>query len=76
MTKTKFQDTLKNGLTEAAGAGKKIAGTVGNGASVAISKGKEQLDKANKKKDEVLSSQQMVDILDICYGKAMDGIPR
>lgn len=76
MTKTKFQDTLKNGLTEAAGAGKKIAGTVGNGASVAISKGKEQLDKANKKKDEVLSSQQMVDILDICYGKAMDGIPK
>lgn len=76
MTKTKFQDTLKNGLTEAAGAGKKIAGTVGNRASVAISKGKEQLDKANKKKDEVLSSQQMVDILDICYGKAMDGIPK
>lgn len=45
MAKTKFQDTLKNGLTEAAGAGKKIAGAVGNGASVAISKGKEQLDK-------------------------------
>ena len=49
MTKTKFQDTLKNGLTEAAGAGKKIAGTVGNGASVAISKGKEQMDKYLKK---------------------------
>ena len=76
MPKTKFQDTLKNGLTEAAGAGKKIAGAVGNGASVAISKGKEQLDKANQKKDEVLSSQQMVDILDVCYGKALDGIPK
>lgn len=76
MAKTKFQNTLKNGLTGATCAGKKIAGAVESGASVAISKGKEQLDKANQKKDEVLSSQQMVDILDVCYGKALDGIPK
>lgn len=76
MAKTKFQDTLKNGLIEAADARKKIADAVGNGASVAISKGKEQLDKATQKKDEMLSSQQMVDILDVCYGKALDGIPK
>lgn len=76
MEKIKFQDTLKKGLTEAASAGKKIAGAVENGASAAISKGKKQMDKANQKKDEVFSSQQMVDILDACYGKALDGIPK
>ncbi len=50
--------------------------TAGDGAAAAISKGKEQLDKANQKKDEALSSQQMVDILDVCYDKALQGIPK
>lgn len=76
MAKAKFQDTLKNGLTGVATVGKKIVDTAGDGAAAAISKGKEQLDKANQKKDEALSSQQMVDILDVCYDKALQGIPR
>ena len=76
MAKAKFQDTLKNGLTGVATVGKKIVDTAGDGAAAAISKGKEQLDKANQKKDEALSSQQMVDILDVCYDKALQGIPK
>ena len=76
MAKAKFQDTLKSGLTGVATVGKKIVDTAGDGAAAAISKGKEQLDKANQKKDEVLSSQQMVDILDVCYDKALQGIPK
>lgn len=76
MAKIKLQDTLKDSLAEAVGAGQKLADAIGNGTSATISKGKEQLDKANQKKDEVLSSQQMVDILDVCYGKALDGIPK
>ena len=51
MAKAKFQDTLKNGLTGVATVGKKIVDTAGDGAAAAISKGKEQLDKANQKKD-------------------------
>ena len=70
MVKAKFQNTLKSGLTGVATVGKKIVDTA------AISKGKEQLDKANQKKDEALSSQQMVDILDVCYDKALQGIPK
>ena len=46
MAKAKFQDTLKNGLTGVATVGKKIVDTAGDGAAAAISKGKEQLDKA------------------------------
>lgn len=76
MAKAKFQDTLKNGLTGVATVGKKIVDTAGDGATAAISKGKEQRDKANQKKDEALSSQQMVDILDVCYDKALQGIPK
>ena len=76
MAVVKFQDTLKNSLSTAANAGKEIAGTVGDGISTVIHKGREQLDKAGQKKDDVLSSQQMVDILDICYGKALEGIPK
>lgn len=76
MVKAKFQDTLKSGLTGVATVGKKIVDTAGDGAAAAISKGKEQLDKANQKKDEALSSQQMVDILDVCYDKALQGIPK
>ena len=29
-----------------------------------------------QKKDEVLTSQHMVNILDVCYGKALEGIPK
>ena len=76
MAKAKFQDTLKSGLTGVATVGKKIVDTAGDGAAAAISKGKEQLDKANQKKGEALSSQQMVDILDVCYDKALQGIPK
>ena len=76
MAKVKFQDTLKSGLTGVATVGKKIVDTAGDGAAAAISKGKEQLDKANQKKNEALSSQQMVDILDVCYDKALQGIPK
>lgn len=56
MAKAKFQDTLKSGLTGVATVGKKIVDTAGDGAVAAISKGKEQLDKANQKKGEALSS--------------------
>lgn len=76
MTKVKLQETLKNSLEGVASTGKKAADAVGKGATAAISKGKEQLDKAGQKKDEILSSQQMVDILDACYDKALDGIPK
>lgn len=76
MAKAKFQDALKSGLTGVATVGKKIVDTAGDGAAAAISKGKEQLDKANQKKDEALSSQRMVDILDVCYDKALQGIPK
>lgn len=76
MANVKFQDKFKSGLAEATSAGKKIVGVVGEGATGVISKGKEQLDKAGQKKDEMLSSQQMVDILDVCYGKALNGIPK
>lgn len=76
MASIKFQDKFKSGLAEATSAGKKIVGVVGEGTSGVISKGKEQLDKAGQKKDEMLSSQQMVDILDVCYGKALNGIPK
>ena len=76
MVKTKFQDTLKSGLTGVANAGKKIVDTAEDGVAAAISKGKEQLNKANQNKDDALSSQQMIDILDVCYEKALQGIPK
>ena len=76
MKNSKIQDTLKNGLTGAATVGKKVTKTAEESAASVINKGKTRLDKVNQKKEEVLSSQQMVDILDICYGKALDGIPK
>lgn len=76
MKNSKIQDTLKNGLTGAATVGKKVTKTAEESAASVINKGKTQLDKVNQKKEEALSSQQMVDILNICYGKALDGIPK
>jgi hypothetical protein len=72
----KFSKTLFDGINNAANLGKKASEKIGNEANKSIAHGKHAFENAEKKKDEILSSQQMMDILDSCYDKAMFGIPK
>lgn len=62
---------IGDGAAAVARAGQEVAHNVGNGAASVVDTGK----KAIGKTQEALSSDQIVEILDTCYGKAMDGIP-